>query len=85
MTTKINASQLRNIYGYKPTNYYNLLFPHKKKIDALATYRINRFGKKVKLQDYNVKQLTYIIDKVFGDTPEGYKFNGKTLVKIKDE
>ena len=85
MNTNINASQLADIYNMSHSSYHELLYPHRKKLNAMVKYKTNRKGKKVKPQNYNAEQLQYLIKNVLGDTPLGYSFNGRTLIQDKNE
>ncbi len=83
MDTNLNAKAMQLIYNMSASNYFSALQPHKKKLDELANYRLSKFGKTIKRQNYNVQQLEYIVNKIL-DTPYGYEFNGLTLIKIND-
>lgn len=83
MLTDYNAKQLSIAYKMSESNFHSYLYTHRAKLRDLATIRKNKFGKTIKSQNYNTKQLEYIIYKIFGDTPENHDFNGKTLIKSK--
>lgn len=79
--TGIGPKQLANAYKMSNTTFHSYLLNHRDHLNMLATTRKCK-GKNVKSRSYNSDQLEYIINKIFGDTPEGYDFNGKTLIKI---
>ena len=83
MDTKINATKLIAMHGMSDTSYYQALAPHQDNLKKLATLVKTKDGKIVKRQNYNVKQLKYIIEKIL-DIPIGYDYNGITLVKNKE-
>lgn len=81
MNTKLNAKSLQIIYGMSESNYFSALQPHQKQLHKLAHYRQSKKGGVIKRQNYNVQQLEYIVNKIL-DTPYGYEYNGKTLIKM---
>jgi hypothetical protein len=82
--TEYNGKKLCRLYDMSESKYYEYLEAHQDKLYELASKRTRKNGKVIKKQKYNSKQLLYMITKVFQDLPEGYKFNGKTLVKCDD-
>lgn len=84
MITTINKKKLAELYKISSSTLDNYVRPHNEKIKALGLKRINKNGKVSYSQNYNSNQLKYLIEKVFGDSPEGYNFNGKTFIKQVD-
>ena len=83
--TKFNAKLLFQLYGMGQSTFHDYLHAHRAMINELATKRISYTGKLVQCKSsYNASQLKYLIEKVFGDSPEGYIFDGKTLIKQND-
>ena len=84
MLTKFNAGKLAKMYDMSESTFHSYLLPIREELNAVATYRTKKGKKKVKSQNYNSKQLEIIISKALGDSPNGYKFNGDTFVKINE-
>lgn len=80
MITTINKSKLADMYKMSLTTLHDYIKPHKDKIRKLGAKRVKN-GKIIYAQNYNSKQLNYLVNQVFGDSPEGYEFNGNTFVK----
>lgn len=83
MFTDYNAKQLASIYKMHISTFQSYLASHRDQLKALGTNRYFR-GRLMFRQNYNSEQLKYLIEEVFKDTPEGYEFNGKTLVKVEN-
>lgn len=81
MFTDYNAKQLALIYKMSASTYQSYLVAHRESLKKLGVNRYFR-GRLMFRQHYNSEQLKYLIEEVFKDTPEGYEFNGKTLVKV---
>lgn len=86
MLTKINMNLFCRLYEISPSNFYNITYRHRAKLNSLATWYHDRSGKKRKRRDFNAKQLSYLVNEVFaGEQPLNYTFNGNTFIKNKEE
>ncbi len=85
MITTINKKALAALYNMSSTTLYSYMRDHNDKIKALGQNRKKNNGRTIHSRSFNSKQLKYIIENVMGDSPEGYEFNGQTLVKCKTE
>ncbi len=87
MLTDINAQQLAEMYNMKESTYHSYLLPYRDELNKVATYRLKTKKKKkkivtykAKVRNYNSEQLVIVI-RIMGDVPNGYSFNGITLIK----
>lgn len=81
MITTINAKQLAIMYQMGYSTFQKYLANHRNQLRALATQRTGRNGNTILSQNFNSRQLNYIVETIMGDPPFGYRFNGKILVK----
>ena len=84
MITTINKKKLAQLYNMSDSNISNYLQPHLTELKKLGTKRTNKKEKVIHSQNYNSRQLDYLVKKVFGDSPEGYEFNGKKFIKLEN-
>ncbi len=83
MLTTFNAKALAQLYKMGYSTFQQYLAPHREQLRKCATKRIcSRNKKPIIAQNYNSDQLRLITSEILGDSPEGYEFNGKTLVKM---
>jgi hypothetical protein len=85
MLTEIGAKQLAIIFKMKPATFHLYLSTHRKELSELATKGTRNNGKTFNRRNYNSKQLEYIVYKIFGDTPQGYKFEDGNLIETKSD
>lgn len=88
MLTDINAKTLASKYQISETQLHSYLQPYRKELAALKVRRKYKKDGKIiirTLQNFNSEALHFIVFTVLGDTPEGFEWNGKTLVELKEE
>ena len=82
--SKINKKKIAELYQVCAGTITYYFSEHLPKLRELATTRKRKDGKIVVRRDYNSKQLGYIVNEIMKDTPEGYDFDGKTFIRVKE-
>ena len=71
------------MYKMSLTTLDTYLKPHREEIKERGAKRKDKKGKIIYSQNFNSKQLEYLVNKIMGDSPEGYEFDGKTFIKVR--
>ncbi len=82
MNSGIGAKQLIDMYNISSSTFHAYLAPHRDKLRELGTKRLDVNGNEVLARNYNPRQLKFIVETIFGDSPEGYEFDGRILKKL---